>query len=209
MSFVNPLSALGEPEREGLPTLRELAARSVAEQLQTRTGADRYRAAGASVDSPFQLARADAIAQEAAGFRKNRANGDYVQAYGTVMFSQPRRIGPKNDNGLTAQMRSRKRLMQTDLSAPYYAKLRRLAARDHRLPDPLAQALTPEERATPRLPNPLPAAFVGYLCQYYNLPGSGVLSPVRAAGIIMEEKDVEWATAEKLVRIAWGLYLQR
>lgn len=215
MSFVNPLSALGEPEREGPQTLRALAARRVAEQLQTQIGRERFEAAGTAVDSAFQLARADAIAQEAAGLRRNQADRDYVGAYESVMFSAPRRIGPKNADGLTASMRARRRLMQNDLREPFYAKLRRLAARDQRLSDPVVQALTPEEVV--HLSNPLPVGFLGFLCQYYHLPalgevlsrGGAVISPGRAAGFIMEEKGLEWATADRLVRIAYGRWMQQ
>lgn len=206
MSFVHPLSALGEPERRGVPSLRDIAAREVAQQLAWDLGGefhDRYVAMGPAVDGPFQLARANAIAQEAAGRRRDVADGDYIDAYEAVAFSPPGTHGPKNAAGLTASMRARKRLTQPDLRDPYYAKLQRRHERRASEWDPLPGQSTPGEADQP--PWRLPQSFRRFLFAYLGLeePAEPVAFRGDAARAVSDALLVGFETADALVRTAW------
>ena len=166
MSFVHPLSAMGQPLREeGPPSLRELAAVSVARTLvqdgrRARQEYQEFEDLKGGLDGAFQLARADAIAQQAAEGKKNRVDQEYIRAYEDVMFTKPTTSGPKNEKGLTAQMRTRKRLMQPDLSDLYYAKVQRRNERSRPRQEPLPEALTPEEaRSQNFLPSDMSPQF--------------------------------------------------
>ena len=175
MSFVHPLSAMGQPLREeGPPSLRELAAASVARAMAQADDDPGWFGAGINarrqyrqfedlkggLNGAFQLARADAIAQQAAEGKKNRVDQEYIRAYEDVMFTKPTTSGPKNEKGLTAQMRTRKRLMQPDLSDLYYAKVQRRNERSRPRQEPLPEALTPDEaRSQNFLPSDMSPQF--------------------------------------------------
>ena len=173
MSFVHPLSAMGQPLREeGPPSLRELAAASVAQTMAQggRRALQEFQELEdlkGGLNGAFQLARADAIAQQAAEIKKNRADQEFITAYEGVMFAKTRTRGPRNEKGMTAQMRTRKRLMQPDLSDLYYAKKQRRVDRNNVGPEYLPVALTPEEvRAQPHLPLGTDGEFGAHVAGY-------------------------------------------
>lgn len=221
MSFVHPFRYMGEPEREvGPPSLQVFAARNVARQMQmqmqipARRAFEELEASKGGIESAFQKARADAIAQVAASTRKNEAAQDYIDAYEMVMFTPPQTEGPRDSSGLTASMRSRKRLMQADLRDPYYAKIQRLANRDQEGGDTnwLPETLTPAELHADRRPYPgyFPEDFVRYLFQYYDAvrpPGPGHVWPSDAVRELAQQKHIDGFTAESLVELAHGQWM--
>ena len=177
MSFVHPLSAMGQPLREDGPrSLRDLAAESVARTMahvgyKARQEYQEFEDLKGGLDGAFQLARADAIAQQAAAGKKNKTDQEYITAYEDVMFSPPTSSGPVNGDGLTAQLRTRKRLMQPDLRDMYFAKVQRRSDRRKPRWEPLPEAMTPVD-AQGGLATNVTADFAVYAADYlkFDLP---------------------------------------
>ena len=153
------------------------------------------------LDGAFQLARADAIAQQAAARKKNRADQEFITAYEDVMFTKPSTYGqPRNEKGMTAQLRTRKRLMQPDLSDMYFAKVQRRMDRNNRRPDYVPEALTPEEmREMPSLPLTTDDEFGAHVAGYLGFDEPQVRSkPVWKYDLTPDMEDHINAAAQQL-----------
>lgn len=215
MSLVHPLSFMGQERNNKVPTLRSLAAENVAKQLHydyddtVKARFQNINQTAGGLNGAFQIARAEAIARQAANQKQNGVNDRFISGYQNRLFSPPEHGAAKDEEGLTAQMRGKKRLMGPYLSGMYFSKLQRRANRASQPWSALPQTPTPEEvdAAFAKKRGYRPGAeFFNFLAEYIGMePGAGEwwLDTSDAMHGIANFLKIPTDTAKTLISSAW------